>query len=176
MQSVYQDPSVVVLERADKWFPNENGILRGIKGTWIRTSSPDIAKILSPVPNHKCFALVCCPRCGTIFALSHEHHEIDAEGKVSFSKGYQKDIRCTRCDFARVLYLDRYWDKPLYCMVYRERDIVKFLYTHATNQKEARKAMGHRKYTVIAIAPAIGFFVETDVDPNNVHGTILSAN
>lgn len=184
--SIHQDPSTFVAKLADEWEYDEVNGLRGPKGTWVRATNGEVERLLRSLPANRVFALVCCPKCGTIFALSHEHHEVDEDGKITFTGRGKGVIRCTKCDFARTLYLDRYWNRPLYCLVYREKRpgaITKFLYTHAANQKEARKSMGPlndgtkgKNIQVIACAPAIGFFVETEVDPNNVHGTILTAN
>lgn len=144
----------LVLQRTNEWELNGNQI-KGIPGTWIRASEKQIKTFfrLNNQKNVHIICFLCCPKCHYVYALSDRIHTIDAVGKVS------PDFPCRHCDLHRILYLDRYYDKPLYCMTYIEDGNIKFLYTHATSQQEARKNMGYKSYKIVAIAPAIGFEV-----------------
>jgi hypothetical protein len=112
-------------------------------------------------------ALLCCPSCVQVNALHTMKHQIDALGHVR--PGFQ--CATQGCEFNCDLWLDRWNNKPLYAMSYQRGGKVHIVYTNASTQAEARMMLGAaaKNSEIIAIAPAIGFFIE------NKEGTLLSA-
>ncbi len=142
--------------------------VRPVKATWT------VQKIRGAI-----VPLIGCPNCGGLTMLvtrdmvekgvvtgvgARKVHEIDRYGKVT------PDVKCMGgtspggpCDFHRTVYLDK-WNrlKPLYAVAYTKPGSLKIeiAYCHASNQREARIHLGHEKIRLIAIGPAVGFFVD----------------
>jgi len=130
---------------------------QGVPGTWC-----DVRKT-EGCPKGL-LALVCCPSCHELFALSERVHAIDANGKTKGS------IPCTRgtCSFRAVLVLDRWNKKPLYGVAverWNGREWVgEVHHTHANSEREAREQCSQLggRYRIVSAAPAIGFFENAD--------------
>src|SRR5271168_3738717 len=117
-------------------------------------------------------ALVGCPSCHQAIAVDSRFSKIDSYGKI------EPDVRCginRKCEFVRQVYLDRWNTKPLYCIVFEDRDLagnLKFVkrYCHATSQAEAIQHYGpSERRRIFDVAPAIGYKVL------DKHGEKLSA-
>jgi hypothetical protein len=146
------NPEAFVFERVEWNFKgdcDENLQIQGKTGSWCKP--PSFAKKTAGFA----LALVCCPNCTGVSALAKGVTVIDGMGKLS------PDFQCThpRCGFRRIAYVDMWLEKKLYAMSYWERGKIAHKYTHAKDLGEAVLHLGARREDVIAIAPAIGFFV-----------------
>jgi hypothetical protein len=158
----------IVLARA-MWArsPMPGGLgLKPIKGTWFAhmDKSGGGASVVLP--------MISCPSCAKMLFLTPTQetarvlgrmlqtivpvaHSIDTVGKVS------PDIRCAHpgCSFHRTVYLDK-WDRlrPLYVTAYTEgvSPDLKFAYSHAASQKEARFHLGSGDFNIISVGRAVG--------------------
>lgn len=153
-----RSPSLVIdpfiFAKSDEWENTENAI-KAIPGTW-RPRYPELPSYV--------MALVCCPF-GHIAILHSSVSKVDYLGKVTPS--YQCRIKDGTCSFHRNAYLDRWNKKPLYACAIERREknsgVFKpeVIYTHASNQAEARIQLGPGDdYRIVAIGPAIGYFVK----------------
>ena len=120
--------------------------------------------------------MISCPSCAGLLFIVHTQetarilgrmmrtivpvaHRVDTVGKVA------PDIRCMHkgCNFHRTMYLDK-WDRlrPLYSIAYTEgRDIdIKFAFSHAASQREARVHLGTGNFNIIGIGRAVGFLFD----------------
>jgi hypothetical protein len=160
-----------VFEKAE-WEMNIDGNIRPTQGTWMRPTHPKLKELLPK----DCFAIFSCPNCGNVSAYRNKFHKVDNLGKVTLSPNVHDDRlpTCRACNFDCIVYLDKFHNKPLYCMSYVENEELKFLYTHATTQTEARRAFGNMNYNIVGIAPAIGFHIEKE-KASDSRGSILKA-
>lgn len=137
----------------------------GEPGTW---SKPP--EVLAGLAFGVIQALIRCPNCFGVSILAKSVTQIDEKGRL------YPDFSCTHhaCNFRRVTYLDEWNDKTLYALAFVRRDRIELLYTHATTVEDAAKELvGIPRESVIAIGPAIGFFVDEQADKN---GSILRAD
>ena len=146
--------------------PTDRGMTyRGVPGTW-----HDVRKVAGCPKG--LVALVCCPTCGEMFALSDRVHEIDEKGHVKHS------VPCTRgtCSFRASLILEKWNKKPLYAVAIERWNgrawIAEMHHTHANSDTEARAQCSHLggRYRIVSAAPVVGWFVE------DAHGEKLSAD
>jgi hypothetical protein len=130
---------------------------RGVPGTW-----HDVRKVAGCPKG--LVALVCCPVCTEVFALSDRVHTIDANGRVKDS------VPCTRgtCSFRAALTLDA-WNastKPLYGVAIERWNgtewVAEMHHTHANSEAEAREQCAHLRgtYRIVSAAPAVGFLAD----------------
>jgi hypothetical protein len=166
--SIVVDPEVIPRATWGRQVgPRGEPMFRPIRGTWYAAMyKPRVgASIVVP--------MMSCPSCAGMLFLSHRAdtarilgswmgrivpvaHSIALTGKVA------PDLRCSqpRCGFHRTVYLDK-WDRlrPLYCTAYVEgsNPEIKFAYSHATSQKEARFHLGKGNYHVLSVGRAVGF-------------------
>lgn len=131
--------------------------VRGIPGTWTRP--PDGSPMW-------CIAIVCCPNCGTNMLLQKDIHIVGKLGRLD------REIRCNGCSFTRACFLDE-WHKKIYACCIEVDGEAQIHYMHANTVHEARIELGairyKQSYTIVGIAPAIGFIVEDN------HGERLKA-
>jgi hypothetical protein len=164
--AVDRSPSLVkealVLARSKDWklenTPQGPGI-RGIPATWYKDNS---------LPS-SILAIIDCPKCNNISVLHRNVHTIDHNCKVS------PDFKCPHCSLHRMLYLDSFFDKPLWaCAIERWKNSkvkAEIVYVHAEDEREARTQLGSigTRDKIVSIGRAIGFFVHDN------HGELLSA-
>jgi hypothetical protein len=140
--------------------PTERGPeYQGVPGTWC-----DVRKVAGCPKG--LIALVCCPACREVFALSDRVHTINANGRVT-----NGSVACTRgtCGFRALLVLERWNKKPLYGVAI-ERTMpdgsikAEMHHTHADSKKEAIAQCANLggRYRVVDAAPAVGYFVNPD--------------
>lgn len=160
------NPQAFVFARQEWTFTGDSPqtlSLDGPPGSW--TKPPEL---LAHGPFEHVFAFVRCPHCHGYTALHDQVHKIGVhDGKLSPDFGHQG------CSFRRIAYLDNWNDKKLYAMSFHNRKgDIEIFYSHADNQAEARMHLGGgiRAEDVIAIAPAIGLFVDEAADKT---GTVL---
>jgi hypothetical protein len=142
-----------------------------VPGTWwnIRKAAREgrflIPKLL--------LALIGCPSCKQAIAIMSPLSSIDNFGKVT------PDVRCginSKCEYNRQVYLDKWNDKPLYCIVFEDRNLAGELtfvkrYCHATTRAEAIEHYGPaERRRIFDVAPAVGYKVL------DKHGEKLSAD
>lgn len=112
-------------------------------------------------------ALYCCPLCKGVRALTHAHHKIAKDGKVSMIDG--TPIECgIGCEFRRECYFLKWADKTLYAFAIERLIDGKMTpmmrYTHGKDEAEARKNIIIRPCDkLVACAPVIGYYVEDKV-------------
>jgi len=120
-------------------------------------------------------AWVSCPNCGGVSMICDGVTRSDILGKLT------PDFICTHgaCGFHRTAYLDNWNDRVLYACSYWGRGArgpeIKIHYTHGNSVAMARAELGAscRDEDVIAIGPAVGFFVDEKADRQ---GNILTAD
>lgn len=115
-------------------------------------------------------AIFSCPNCREVRILTKRVHEISSAGEV------KPDLQCKgqlgKCTFHRKVFLDRWKNLPLYACaiecIGKFGRIPRIVYTHAKNPTEAAFMLGARVdgmvYDIVAIGPAIGFFVADGKD------------
>ena len=161
----------------------EAAILRKSDWKWEPVEGTTVPKLIESVPATWCLrpdgmskvilAIFSCPNCHGVRALIDGIHTINPFGLV------QPDLDCggdtTRhCSYHRKTYLDRWNRKPLYACALEtwdrghQRWTPEMVYTHATTQEEATRQLGPttsgKLYRIVAIAPALGFFVTDGKD------------
>lgn len=174
------NPEAEIFPREEwRWYVNETVSsnqfqFQPVPGTWwnIRKVSKE-HHIAIP---KSCIALLGCPSCHQTLMLIKTVHTIDQFGKVS------PDVRCEnmhgpqKCQYARQVYLDKWNDKPLYCIVFEDRNLAGELtfvkrYCHATTRAEAIEHYGPaERRKIFDVAPAVGYKVL------DKHGEKLSAD
>lgn len=149
-----RDHAVTVTRATWETHPTERGAeYRGVPGTW-----HDVRKVKG-VPSGL-VALVCCPTCREVFAISSRVHSVRDDGVI------QGTVTCTRgtCAFRAVLTLEG-WNvkKPLYAVAIERWDgkewIGEMHHTYADSAEEAKAQCAHLGgvYRIGAAALAIGF-------------------
>ena len=111
--------------------------------------------------NPSWMAVLCCPKCKQIAAISSEIHSIDHNGKLT------RVFECPhKCGFWCHAVLSGWNKKELFCMAYERDGKPGLSYLHANDAEEARRLFGfaaraHRSLTkVVAIAPVLGYIVK----------------
>jgi hypothetical protein len=119
----------------------------------------------------KVYAFISCPNCHNVSMVADRVTKCDLLGHLT------PDLACTHsgCGFRRVAYLDNWNDRVLYACSYWEGANIKIAYTHGNTVAMARRELGAscRDEDIIAIGPAIGFFVDEEADRT---GNILTAD
>jgi hypothetical protein len=141
-----------------------------VPGTW--TKVPEVlTNLVSSFGKLQAFAS--CPKCHVVSGLLSGVTDIDELGKLT------PDFRCMGhgCGFARPAHLDKWNDKVLYALSYhdrRNRMKIELHYTHADTVRQARLGIPDvADKDIIAIGPAIAFFVDEAADKT---GKILVAH
>jgi hypothetical protein len=119
----------------------------------------------------KVYAFASCPSCRGVLMIADRVTKCDLLGHLT------PDFACTHsgCGFRRIAYLDNWNDRVLYACSYWEGACIKIAYTHGNTPAMARRELGAscRDEDIIAIGPAIGFFVDEEADRT---GNILTAD
>ena len=145
-----EDTTVVL---AKKEWPTviRNGTIEQVKP--IPESWFDIRNV---VQNSNFHALVSCPKCKEVNAVAHQVSTIDKLGKICprYICGYK------HCRYSCEIYLDEFHDKVLYAIALQDGKRIQLQYTHAKTVEEASRGIDRRRWSVIGIGPAIGYFVD----------------
>jgi hypothetical protein len=112
------------------------------------------------------FAFASCPKCGSASMLADRVTKCDLLGHLT------PDFHHQGCDFRRPSYLDNWNDRVLYACSFWRAGKIEIFYTHGNTPQMARAELGAscRDEDIIAVGPAIGFFVDEAADPQ---GNIL---
>jgi hypothetical protein len=139
-----------------------------VPGTW--TKVPEMLSTMVSAFG-RLQAFVSCPVCRGVSGLMSEATHIDETGKLT------PDFAHQGCEFRRPAYLDKWNDKVLYALSYhdrRNRMKIELHYTHADTVRQARLGIPDvLDKDIIAIGPAIAFFVDEAADKT---GKILVAH
>jgi hypothetical protein len=145
-------PSLVidafVFPKSNDWEWTENSI-SGVPGTWHER--------IEGMPKWT-LALICCPN-NHVSILGSQVSKVSSIGKVYPSYQCRPPTGHGTCSFHRNAYLDRWNKKPLYACAIERDGKPEMIYTHASTQAEARIQLGPGNYRIVAIGPAIGYFV-----------------
>lgn len=160
-QSIAVTQDAIVLARAE-WeltFHEDEGESRLERVQPIPETWTDLRKIQGIPKGAGIVALLACPKCREVNALSKHVTRFDALGKLipTFVCGMAK------CKFRNEIYLDKFHEKPLYALALENGERIELSYTHANNVTEASRGVAAKLlqgWRVIGIGPAIGFHVQ----------------